>query len=1376
MGTCAFDATILPMPTSTPASTPAPAALALKPPSLWRQTTVIFWRILLLKRRRLTSSLLTAFFPLYLPAILLLAFSDSSQSESPSLTGGVRSSIVHIATSILPTRVLDQFGAHAPPLLNAIPDQLAIFARIIIAFNVVLFSPHAHTALIDLVLDKEKKLKESMLIQGLSSTALWLASYLYYLGVALSASTLLTLIIVPFFPYTNSFLLFSLVLLYDISTITFSMALAPFFSTVKSSERVLTFLSFLFFFLPEIVFYFEMAPSELVVLICAFFLYPYGFMFAVLKLNTLENNHIGANWGNLFRGDGIGWYLVVMVLSSCFYVATTLYLDEVVPQPYGAPQPWDFPIRRLRTWLARSRSGYAAPARQSASPVETRVDGDTPGAVTAADEDVEPDPACLPLLLSFRGIRKVYPKNEVALDGVSIKMYETEIFALLGHNGAGKSTLVNILTGLCLPTEGGGTLCGFDIIDNMSAIRQVIGFCPQHDVLSDDLTVHEHLLLAAGIRGLWGSDLSLLQASAATFGLGDKLDEKVSKLSGGQRRKVSILMSMIGDPKILILDEPTNGMDAVSRREFWEMLRSQRARRLTLFTTHLMDEADTVADRKAILTKGRIRCSGTSMFLKKKFGIGYHLDIVRERDDDEAVEAAVKKACPGITRVSSENRTSQAMRFVIPMTETYAFPSMFDDLARLQKKGAIGAYGLSMPTLEEVFLKSEEFRNKTAATVEIDREADLPGHQSDDLKPLLNDFRSVDTKIPISIMAQISILSYYRFLMLRRNLFYCIAAVVPTLLFLYFAVVTLQPLRDGDISAITSVWFLALLLSGLPFTFVRESVVDRQNGTYSLLKLCGVRSLSLWGAYWMPAMVVGMVAVVVTVFIVAILDLTPFWGVATPMFVCGLIGYMASVTIMIYFGMDGDKALETPVILLHTLLSIFNPLYTFPGICFWIAYWHVKAFNGGIDPLNVAFFFDIRHHMVTSLLAMILQSAVCIIALTAFDGNLPTRGDLGEFKVNLAGSDALGEEGPGEVDEDVANERSRVILPDCNDDVAIKRVHKFYPVSKRRNALDTKSQTVLQRLISCIRPPRWLAVNDVTVSCSTGETLAILGPNGAGKSTLMAIAIGDVLPDSGRVAITVDTSRRVSPRNAAARHRVGYCPQADALWPTLTCIEHLALFARLKNFQRNGIEELVRKLIGEEHAGKKVADVSGGAKRKTAFGIALTVNAGTLFLDEPSAGLDPKAKRQFWDIVIGMHDQMATILTTHSMDEAEALSNKIAIMVNGKIVRLGSPQHLKSRFGRTYLLELHTALSSAAAARAEIESTFPGAIRKDAYDEVWTRYEVPVADVQQLGGLGRAFHLLEAMKGGLVEDYTFGQATLEMIFLEVAKLQAIRDE
>ena len=189
-------------------------------------------------------------------------------------------------------------------------------------------------------------------------------------------------------------------------------------------------------------------------------------------------------------------------------------------------------------------------------------------------EDISPQVERDSYALKVRNLRKVFDNGKVAVDSTSMTMYSGQIFALLGHNGAGKTTTISTLTGLLAPTQGKAELEGVDIFQDQDYLRKNLGVCPQHNVLFDYLSVREHLELYAAFKGIDNLFINKrVDKMLYEVELVENQYQLAKTLSGGQRRKLSVAIALIGDAKIIMLDEPTSGMDTTTRRRFWEMVK-----------------------------------------------------------------------------------------------------------------------------------------------------------------------------------------------------------------------------------------------------------------------------------------------------------------------------------------------------------------------------------------------------------------------------------------------------------------------------------------------------------------------------------------------------------------------------------------------------------------------------------------------------------------------------------------------------------------------------------------------------------------------------------------------------------------------------------
>ncbi|MGI8610073.1 MAG: ABC transporter ATP-binding protein [Candidatus Dormibacteria bacterium] len=222
----------------------------------------------------------------------------------------------------------------------------------------------------------------------------------------------------------------------------------------------------------------------------------------------------------------------------------------------------------------------------------------------------------VPVAIEVRGLRKSYPKLQV-LNGVDFEVASGSIFALLGSNGAGKTTIVRILATLLKPDDGTATVNGFDVLSQAARVRKSISLTGQFAAVDEILTGRENLVMIGRLRRV-ENPRRVADDLLERFGLADAAGRRVSAYSGGMRRRLDIAMSLIGDPRIIFLDEPTTGLDPEGRIEVWRVIQNLADSGTTvLLTTQHLEEAEKLADRIAILHQGTIIASGTLAELRE---------------------------------------------------------------------------------------------------------------------------------------------------------------------------------------------------------------------------------------------------------------------------------------------------------------------------------------------------------------------------------------------------------------------------------------------------------------------------------------------------------------------------------------------------------------------------------------------------------------------------------------------------------------------------------------------------------------------------------------------------------------------------------------
>ncbi|XP_019397887.1 PREDICTED: ATP-binding cassette sub-family A member 10-like [Crocodylus porosus] len=545
---------------------------------------------------------------------------------------------------------------------------------------------------------EKKNIKVLMKMMGLQDSAFWLSWSLLYAAYVFIMSCLMTA--VSFYEefYLSSFFpIVFLFFLYGISSIHFTFLISSIFKKPKTTSTVVFLLLFLSGFLSIIL----LIRKPPVTFEWVFgFLSPFVFNAGIAKVFHLERYGIGFYFSNLMDESSFLLKIyIILIIDSILYMLLAVYFDKVLPDKYGTPYP---PLFFLKSsYWVKSQRRYDG----GRSEFEQNCDH-------AFGDNVEPVPPefAEKEVIRISNIKKTYGKKEKQVEvlrGLSLNIYEGQITALLGHSGAGKTTLLNVLSGLTEASEGSATIFNYRMseVRDKDRIRERIGFCPQFNLQFEALTVKENLQVFAGIKGILSSEAEREVKNVLTqLDMIHIQDKQADEISSGQKRSLSLAIAMLGNPQVLLLDEPTAGMDPFSMYQVWNLLKDGKAGRVTLFSTRFMHEADILADRKAFISHGKLKCVGSSLFLKKKWGIGYHLRMhTGELCHSEEMTSLVKEYIPNAT---FSGQRENELEYVLPLETVDKFPDLFCGLDSHSGQGIIN-YGVTVTSLEDVFLKLE---------------------------------------------------------------------------------------------------------------------------------------------------------------------------------------------------------------------------------------------------------------------------------------------------------------------------------------------------------------------------------------------------------------------------------------------------------------------------------------------------------------------------------------------------------------------------------------------------------------------------------------------------------------------------------------------
>ncbi|KAK0162596.1 hypothetical protein PV327_006362 [Microctonus hyperodae] len=532
------------------------------------------------------------------------------------------------------------------------------------------------------------------LLSWFVSAAIWSTSYL--MPIVLILKHFMPPTVLPFLMYGNPFLLWLILFIHILHLLAFGLHLSSYFW--KPSHGV--FAAIMTISLMNIFSSFLRGTAIRRFLLYLGIITP-NFLLRRMFFEVAadENRLNGIQWSNLFSTASdnitegcIGVLIIFSIIGISFHLFMVNYIYAIHPGKYGVPKHPLYLFQRkgknkVNDDLHMINFDRKEPAKKEFENVE-------PGSL-------EPG-------IRIRDLKKIYITDWLrqtkvnALRGVSMDIYKSQITALLGHNGAGKTTMMSILAGLTDSTEGVVFIDGKNILNETNNSNKNIGLCPQENMVFPDLTVHQQLMLFGMIKANNKTRIQMeneIRLLLERVNLTDKKNAFPPQLSGGQKRRLCLALAIIGDAKVLILDEPTSGMDAESKREVWDIVLKMRGEKTIIISTHDMEEADILGDRIAIMHTGKLRSYGTSMFLKKLYG-----------DGQVEVTLSIEPWCE-VTKIFEEIGiiahilSQDDGKIILALPPAESLPMALDKLENSKKNLGITGISVSIITLEQVFLR-----------------------------------------------------------------------------------------------------------------------------------------------------------------------------------------------------------------------------------------------------------------------------------------------------------------------------------------------------------------------------------------------------------------------------------------------------------------------------------------------------------------------------------------------------------------------------------------------------------------------------------------------------------------------------------------------
>ncbi|KAJ3012295.1 UNVERIFIED_CONTAM: hypothetical protein HDU68_001287, partial [Siphonaria sp. JEL0065] len=1344
---------------------------------------------------------------------------------------------------------------------------------------IMCFAPASQLLLFGTITEKQDRLKESLWMMGVSYaeyTASWyLTALIESAPVWLSVASMTKALILPSTSYAVVILL---VILTGLATLSMTFIFEVFFSNARTGPSLGLLLVILVTSgVGAILSALNVQSGPIWVISILFTPGAWWIGIAGLVQAELPSGAISDKTG----GVPLPAVCTMLVFQTVAYIFIGWYLSQVVPQPFGS----------TRSLFFLFDYSYWRPKTQT-TPIGSSNNYD--GSIV-----VEPMKDGGDIGISIKNLSKVFVHphtgtKQTAVANISLDVKVGTVLGLLGRNGAGKTTLISMLTGILPPTSGDAIVNGLSIFSAKTRARGSLGVCPQHDTIFPTMTVRETLALYAKVKNVPVQDIDTeVSEIMQEIGLTEKANYLSGSLSGGQKRRLSVGIAFIGGSRIVILDEMTSGVDPVSRRELWKIVQKYKSRSTILLTTHFLDEAEALSDRIAILGEGELKCVGSSLFLKKEFGVGYTLVVVVPgiaTSYSETVGKIVTEFAPDTEIVSI---AGGEIHFRLSPTYSAYFGHL---IRRLENsKDVVQSFNLSVTTLDEVFLRlSMDFLNQYGKPERLEVSGGaLRGASpavswlsADNSNAELTDTTAVTQSVAVrpSFAAQTFalmnkvVLTTFREKMvfatriifplfcsglcayfLRNDRFYgcshiqpapaspslsylqgpllvypelyssninqmvngftsviglptaaaendvitnktlflippilnitspsvaqvivasigdnqdviCAVSNLATNLYLQhynpgtFVNLTIHrlvgvPQVDWNFAPIDNlVWVLMFVGYALPGLLASNSVVRERTSNAKFQQfISGVRPLAYWTAQFMVDGCIVLVTSIVStaIFVVA---KTPNYSdnsiwLFLVIFSYGLasmtVGYVVShfakfpssliTMVLTFYASVGFYIYMNAVIVLLIVvnLNVQNPTVSLINLVFGVlnpcaalfyglfAYSNTVNFRCSSDFSSLLSLGSTVGKSVGIMFAQTLLFFLVAVCMDVYSSGFSAVAETDKESMSFEDSDV-------DVMKEKADACNERIVKD-NGGLVLKQLNKEYG--------------------------GMVAVQDLSFRVAKGTCFALLGSNGCGKTSTFNMLCGNIAPTSGEAFIN---GWGLSENMTKVKESLGVCPQFDALQEYLTVREVITFYGQVKGISRSDLPSVVNELLTRldlmQNAEKLVAHLSGGNKRKTSVAIALIGNPPIILLDEPSTGMDILSKRRMWDVITSLLENHAVVITTHSMEEAEAISNRLAIMSRGQLKCIGSMNHLRTKYSIGVSVDMELANQS-----VDVK-TFGLNIK-----EMTLGQDLHVS-VQIQEGIQMAFlfdKCEDLKRQGLIREYRISPASLEQIFLDV---------
>ncbi|CAD8203334.1 unnamed protein product [Paramecium octaurelia] len=422
--------------------------------------------------------------------------------------------------------------------------------------------------------------------------------------------------------------------------------------------------------------------------------------YSELLLSIFPQNLIVYFWFQKITFSAISmnyiYTLIIFSIQGTMGILLYVYLDQVIPDEIGTHKS---PFFICQCLLRKKRNQVD----QFELDLELQQQNNLGSELLNPQDQIQPIEANENQVLKLTQLTKVY-NGQAVVNNISLNLNKNTIFSLLGHNGAGKSTTVNMICGLIQKTSGQININGYDIDKKLDEIRQILGYCSQKDVLYGEMSVYDHLQFYGRLKLINQLQLSgQIETVLDMCYLQQEKHQLAMYLSGGGKRKLCLAIALIGNSQVLLLDEPTTGLDPISRQQIWNILKEIKQDRCVILTTHYLDEAQELSDYVGIIQQGKMTAFGTVDSIKRQFSVGYNILIecqneLHQKQILDQIQSTLLLICKNDIQFIPQNRN---LKLNIPLSNSANVASALEYLETVQNINI----SFEMTTLEDAYIK-----------------------------------------------------------------------------------------------------------------------------------------------------------------------------------------------------------------------------------------------------------------------------------------------------------------------------------------------------------------------------------------------------------------------------------------------------------------------------------------------------------------------------------------------------------------------------------------------------------------------------------------------------------------------------------------------